>query len=214
MIRFSVDHPVATWMIFTALIICGVYALPRLNIEAMPETELPSLSIETAWNGASPGAVLRAITIPIEEAARKCHGVEEIQTRSSPGRSRVSVSFRRDINMEFARLELSEQLGAVRRTLPGSAGQPAILPYVPEEFRTEEYFTVSLISPLPASELREEAEAWLIPRLLAIPGVADAELQGGARPLVKVLLDLEAMERHYRSRAAKKQPAKPRAGKP
>jgi len=196
MIRFSIDHPVATWMIFTALIICGVYALPRLDIEAMPEVELPSLSIETAWNGASPGAVLRSITIPIEEAARKCHGVDEIQTRSSPGRSQVSVSFRRDTNMEFARLELSEQLGAVRRALPGSAGQPAILPYVPEEFRTEEYFTVSLISPLSASELREEAEAWLIPRLLAIPGVADAELQGGARPLVKVLLNLEAMERY------------------
>jgi len=32
MSRFAVDHPVATWMIFAAVIICGVYALPRLNI--------------------------------------------------------------------------------------------------------------------------------------------------------------------------------------
>ena len=39
MIRFCIDHPVATWMIFSALIICGLYALPRLDIEAMPETE-------------------------------------------------------------------------------------------------------------------------------------------------------------------------------
>ena len=196
MIRFFVNHPVATWMLFAALIICGVYALPRLDIQAMPETELPSLTIHTRWNGASPSAVQRSITIPIEEAARKVHGVEELTSRSSPGRSRVSVSFRRDTNIEFARLEISEQLGAVRRNLPSTAGQPVIVPYVPEEFRTEDFFTFSLISKLTTNQLREEAETWLVPRLLSVQGVADAEMQGGARPLVKVLLDLELMERY------------------
>lgn len=196
MIRFFVRHPVATWMLFAALIISGLYALPRLSIEAMPETELPSLSISTNWNGASPSAVQRSITIPIEEAAQRVHGVEEINAKSAPGRSNVEVKFRRKTNLEFARLELSEQLGAVRRNLPATAGQPVIVPYVPEEFRTDDFFTVSLISPLSANELRDEAESWLVPRLLSIPGVADAELQGGARPLVKVLLDFQLMERY------------------
>jgi len=196
MIRFWIRHPVATWMLFSALIICGVYALPRLTIEAMPEMELPSLSVYTVWNGASPKAIQRSITVPIEEAVRRVHGVEEVTSRSWPGRSRVSVSFQRDINLDFARLDLSEQLGAVRRTLPASATQPTIVPYVPEEFRTEDFFTVSLISPLSTNELREKAETWLIPRLLAVPGVADAELQGGARPVLRVLLDFERMERY------------------
>ncbi len=196
MIRFFVDHPVATWMIFAALILCGVYALPRLDIQAMPETELPSLSIFTRWNGASPAAIQRSITVPIEEAARKVHGVEEIDARSAPGYSRVQVSFRRDVDLEFARLELSEQLGAVRRNLPGQAAQPQIVPYVPQDFRTDDFFAFSLVSPLPTNELRDEAETWLIPRLLSIPGVADAELQGGARPLIRILLDLDVMERY------------------
>ncbi|MBD3336415.1 MAG: MMPL family transporter, partial [Candidatus Eisenbacteria bacterium] len=196
MIRFFVRHPVATWMLFAALIICGVYALPRLDIQAMPETELPSLTIWTRWNGASPSAIQRSITVPIEEAARRVHGVEKLTSRSSPGWSKVEVAFRRDVNIEFARLELSEQLGGVRGELPGTAGQPNIVPYVPEEFRTDDFFTVSLISPLSTNELREEAETWLVPRLLSVEGVADAELQGGARPLVKVKLDLEMMERY------------------
>ncbi len=178
------------------MIIMGIYALPRLNIEAMPETDLPSLTIYTRWNGASPSAIQRAITIPIEEACQRIFGVEEIKARSTPGRSEVEVSFRRDVDVEFARLELSEQLGAVRRNLPGSAGQPVIVPYVPEEFRTDDFFTVSLVSPLSTNELRDEAESWLIPRLLSIPGVADAELQGGARRLVRILLDLSLMERY------------------
>ncbi len=196
MIRFFVDHPVATWMIFVAFILTGLYALPRLDIQAMPETELPSLSIVTRWTGASPSAIQRSITVPIEEAARKIRGVEEITARSAPGYSRVQVSLRRDVDVEFARLELSEQLGAVRRNLPAQASQPQIVPYVPEDFRTENFFAFSLVSPLPTNELRDRADTWLVPRLLAIPGVADAELQGGALPLIHIRLDLSQMERY------------------
>jgi len=108
----------------------------------------------------------------------------------------VTVSFKRDVDIEFARLELAEQLGAVRRNLPAQAAQPQIIPFIPEELSTEDFFTVSLISPLPTNTLRDEAEKWLVPRFLSIPGVADAELLGGARPLVKILLDLELMERY------------------
>jgi HAE1 family hydrophobic/amphiphilic exporter-1 len=196
MIRFWVQHPVATWMLLTALIICGVYALPHLSIEAMPELELPSLTIVTSWTGASPKAIQRSITVPIEEAVRRVHGVEEVTARSSPGRSEVEVAFRRGTNLDFARLDLSEQLGAVRRSLPAMASQPVIIPYVPEEFRATDFLLVSLISPLPTNVLRERAEDWILPRLLAVPGVADVELQGGAMPVLRVLLDLGRMERY------------------
>ena len=196
MIRFSVDHPIVSWMLFAALVVCGSYAVPRLDLEAMPETDLPSLTVQTSWLGASPTAVQQGITVPIEEAARRVYGVEKIVARSHPGRSQVEISFRRDVDLDFARLQLAEQLGGVRRQLPAAAGQPTIVPYLPEEFRTDDFFTVSLISPLSADELRDQAEDWLLPRLLAIPGVADVELQGGAGSLIRVYLDLERMERY------------------
>jgi HAE1 family hydrophobic/amphiphilic exporter-1 len=195
-IRRFVDHPVATWMLFAALVIMGLYALPRLEIEAMPDTELPSLSVTTTWIGASPSAVLRSLTLPVEAAARKVYGVEGITSSSRPGLSQVTVEFRRDVNLEFAQLELAEQLGGVRADLPATASQPRVVPEVPEEFRTDDFMTVSLISDLSANDLRDKAETWLLPRLLAVPGVADVELQGGALPLVKVLLDFELMERY------------------
>ncbi|RKZ15101.1 hypothetical protein DRQ50_07985, partial [bacterium] len=157
---------------------------------------LPELSVTTNWNGASPSAIQRSVTLPIEEAVAGCHGIEDIDSESRHGRSTVTVKYKRGTDMDFARLELSEQLGAVRRNLPARASQPFIRPYVPEEMRTEDFFSVSLISPLDMNELRDRAETWLLPRFLALPGVADAELQGGALPLVKVLLDLERMERY------------------
>lgn len=196
MTRFFVKHPVSTWMLFAAFMLTGIYALPRLQIEAIPETSLPTLTIQTYWNGASPQAIQRSITIPVEEAARKVHGVEEVKSTSSPGQSQVEVSFRRDISIDFARVDLNEHLGSVRRNMPLNAGQPEILPYVPEEFKTEDFFTFSLQSPLGPNQLRELAETWVVPQLLALEGVADARVLGGARPLIKIFLDRHKLEQY------------------
>jgi len=187
--RLFLKHPVSTWMIFAAFVVMGLYALPKLKIEAIPEVDLPSLSVVTAWNGASPQAIQRSITLPVEEAVRQVHGVESVKSTSRPGRSVVEVTFRRGTNLDFAQLDVGEQLGAVRRDLPTGAGQPMIRPYVPQEFRTEQFFAANIESPLSSNELRESAETWIVPRLLAVEGVAAAEIQGGARPLVKILLD-------------------------
>jgi HAE1 family hydrophobic/amphiphilic exporter-1 len=189
MTRWFLAHPVAAWVLFGALVILGAYALPRLRIESMPEVELPGLTVRTSWTGASPVAVQRAITVPIEEAVRRVHGVEKVVARSSPGLSEVEVSFGRDANVEYARLELAEQLGAVRRSLPLNARPPEIHGDVPEEFRVQDFFTLSLISSLDPNALREQAEKWIVPQVAAVEGVASAEVQGGADRLLRVVLD-------------------------
>ena len=194
MTQFFTKHPVATWMIFAMFMLLGIYAMPRLQIEAIPEIDLPTLTVETIWNGASPQAIQRSITIPVEEAAQRVHDVEEITSTSMGGRSRVEISFRRGTDIDFARVDLNEQLGAVRRNLPLNASQPQILPYVPEEFEDDNFFTVSLESPLDPNQLRDLAESWIVPQVLALEGVADARIMGGANPLIKVFLDRRKLE--------------------
>ncbi len=194
MTRLLLDRPVTTWVFFAALVVLGVYACPKLRVESMPEVELPSVTVATNWTGASPTAVHRSITVPIEEAVRRVHGIEEVVARSYPGRSMVDVSFRRDINVEYARLELAEQLGAVRQSLPSSAQPPQIVGDVPDEFETEEFFSVSLTSSLDPNDLRAEAEKWIVPQVMGIDGVASAQIRGGADRVLRVILDREKIE--------------------
>lgn len=194
MTRFFVKHPVTTWMIFAAFLVLGAYSLPRLQIEAIPEVDLPRLTVATGWAGASPQAVQRAITIPVEEAIRNVHGVEKVTSRSGAGFSSVTAEFRRDIDLDFARLDVNEQLGTVRRNLPLGANQPQISSFVPEEFRAEDFFTFSLESPLDPNQLRELAETWVLPQLTGLEGVADAQIRGGARPLLKIVLDRRMLD--------------------
>jgi len=138
--------------------------------------------------------VQRSITLPIEEQVRRVHGIESVRSTSWAGNSRIEVSFRQGTDIDFARLELNEQLGAVRRDLPNGSGQPQISTYVPQEFRTEDFFTVSIESSLPPNDLREKAEYWILPQILAVEGVADAGVQGGARPILKILLDRRILD--------------------
>ena len=62
MTRFFLRHPVTTWMLFATFVVLGIYAVPRLQVEAIPEVKLPSLVITSVWNGASPQAVQRSLT--------------------------------------------------------------------------------------------------------------------------------------------------------
>ena len=194
MTRFFVRHPVTTWMIFLAFAVLAVYAIPRIEIEALPEVDLPSLTVSTRWPGASPKAVQRALTRPIEEAVRNVHGIESVKSTSRAGQSQVEVEFRREVELDFARLHVSEQLGAIRRDLPRDASAPEIHPFVPEEFETEHFFTFSIESSLEPNALREVAEDWILPQVLAVDGVADAQVLGGARPLLEVVLDRRLLE--------------------
>ena len=194
MTRFFLRHPVSTWMLFGVFAVLAVYAVPRIEIEALPEIDLPSLTVTTQWNGASPKAVQRSITLPIEEAVRRVHGIESVKSTSRASQSMVQVEFTRDTDIEFARLHLNEQLGSVRRNLPLNASQPQIIPFVPEDFRTEQFFTFRVESPVSPNELRELAEIWIVPQVLAVEGVADAQVRGGARSLLKIFLDRNRLE--------------------
>lgn len=194
MTRFFVRHPVTTWMIFLAFAVLAIYSIPRIEIEALPEVDLPTLTVSTSWQGASPKAVQRALTRPIEEAVRNVHGVVSVLSTSRAGVSVVEIELRRDIEIDFARLELSEQLGTIRRDLPRDANPPEILPFVPEEFQTEAFFSFRIESGLEPNALRQAAEDWILPRVLAVDGVADAQVRGGARPLLEIALDRRLLE--------------------
>ena len=80
MTRFFVRFPVTTWMIFLVFVVLGVYSIPRLKIEAIPDVNLPTLTITSSWNGASPQAVQRSISIPIEDSMQDVHGIEKVES--------------------------------------------------------------------------------------------------------------------------------------
>jgi multidrug efflux pump subunit AcrB len=122
-IRLSIQRPIAVAMAYLAVSILGIVAWRNLPIEFLPDTSYPRLSVTASWPGASPEATEAFLTAPVEAAIQQVAGVQRITSRSGEGSAYIDVEFQRETDMNFARLEMSERLGALEGSLPASGLQ-------------------------------------------------------------------------------------------
>lgn len=191
MIRFSIRRPVAVAMLYGALALLGVASWLNVPVELLPETELPRLRITAQWPGASPEVTEAFLTSPIEAAVQQVRGVEKVTSTSEEERGVVEVQFGRDADLDFARLELSEQLAALDENLPEGAQRPVVEPYVPEEFAAQSrpFLSYTLTGPLTTEALRTVVDETVAAELRQVDGVADVQVRGGRARMLEVALD-------------------------
>lgn len=191
MIRFSIRRPVAVGMLYAALALLGVASWLNVPVELLPETELPRLRITAQWPGASPEVTEAFLTSPIEAAVQQVRGVENVTSTSSEGSGVIEVEFGREADMDFARLELSEQLAALDENLPEGALRPVVEPYVPEEFQSQSrpFLSYTLTGPFTPEALRTLLNDVVAPELRQVDGVADVQGFGGRDRVLEIGLD-------------------------
>lgn len=191
MIRLSVRRPVAVTMAYLAVALLGVAAWRGLPIELLPNTELPRLTVSASWTGASPETVEAFLTSPLEAALQQVRGVERIESVSEEGRTRISVEFQRDVDMQFVRLELSERLASLERDLPPGVRGPWVEAFVPREFEDQarSFLTYTVTGPYTLETLRAWVDTTIAPTLREVEGVAEVEAAGGRRRLLEIELD-------------------------
>jgi len=191
--RIFIERPIATAMLFLALLVLGVYSFLNLPLELAPKEEYPELNINTYWYGVPPEIVQTQVTAPIEERVSTVKGVRKIYSSSSIGHSRITLEFAEKTNMEFAHLALREKLSELRDILPYGV-RPRIEPYVPEEFREEAFLIYTISGNYSLQKLREILKDRIEIGLGSIKGVADVYVRGGSDPEIKVLLDKEKLK--------------------
>ena len=122
----SVRRPVFATMVSLMVVALGVFALGRLRIDLLPEVEMPSCTIRTTYEGASPEVVERLVTQIIEEVAATVPGVEEIESTSLEGSSRVTVRFAYGVNVDAAAIDLQARVDQEVDELPDEVTRPRV----------------------------------------------------------------------------------------
>jgi hydrophobic/amphiphilic exporter-1 (mainly G- bacteria), HAE1 family len=195
MIAFSVRRPVTIAMAYLAVALLGVAAWRALPVELLPNADLPQLSINAQWPGASPETTEAFLTSPVEAAVQQVRGVEKVVSESSQrdgtGNAVIQVEFARDTDMDFARLDLSERLAALETELPVGVRGPYVQQYVPEEFQSQQtpFLTYTVTGPYTLEALRKYIDDEVAPELLVLDGVANVEAHGGRQRLLELQLD-------------------------
>ncbi|MEX0837425.1 MAG: efflux RND transporter permease subunit [Gemmatimonadota bacterium] len=199
MIRQSLRRPVAVAMAYGAVALLGVAAWRNVPIEVLPDTDLPQLTVRATWRGASPETLEAFLTAPLESAIQQVRGVERIVSTSSEqegmGVSEIQVEFQRDVDMDFARLDLSERLATLEEDLPPGSDPVQIEQYMPQEFAEQDrpFLQYTFTGPYTLEALRRHIDDVVSPELGQVDGVAVVNVFGGRERRLEIELDEAAV---------------------
>ncbi len=105
----------------------GVWQLSKLPIDAVPDITNNQVQINTTDPSLSPIEIEKRVTFPVETALAGIPGLESTRSVSRNGFSQVTAVFKDDVDLYFARQQVSERLAQARDELPEGV-QPQIGP--------------------------------------------------------------------------------------
>ncbi len=103
----------------------GVIALLRMPTQLTPEVQVPTITVETRWPGASPQEVEREIILEQEEQLKSVEGVTKMTSESMDSTGRVTMEFVVGTDMSEALLMTSTRLQQVPE-YPEDADEPIV----------------------------------------------------------------------------------------
>ena len=186
--RVSIANPVFATMVMVALCVMGIVSYTRLGVEQMPDISFPGAFIEVNYPGASPEAVEREVTKPLEEALNSIAGVKRITSRSFEGRSQTQLEFSLDADMSRAMQDVRDRVAVVQAVFPRDAKAPLISRF--NNDNSQPIVNLALISKTRSlRELSLLGDQVVGRRLQRVEGVARVDISGLAVREVRVDLD-------------------------
>ena len=190
----SVRRPIFTSMVTAMVVVIGVVSLTRLRIDLLPSVELPTVSIRTEYEGASPEVVERLVTQILEEIVATVPGIEDITSESSEGSSNVRVRFAFGTELDAAAIDLSARVEQEIDELPEGIVRPRVQKFDIASFPIVILGVSSKLDPVDLTQLVEDQIRF---RFARVPGVAQVDVWGGYVREVRVEIDparLNALE--------------------
>jgi multidrug efflux pump len=173
-----IRRPVLAIVINLVIIIAGLQAIRTLNVRQYPRLESATISVHTAYVGASADLVRGFITTPLERSIAAADGIDFIESQSTQGLSTINVRLKLNFPAASALSDISARVNQVRADLPAEAEIPAIS-IEPSDSQFAAMYLTFGSSILEANQVTDYLIRIVQPRLSAIEGIQRAEILGG-----------------------------------
>ena len=148
-----VRRPVFTTMVIATLVVLGLASFVQLGVDIFPKVDLPTITITTTLQGASPEEIESQITKPIEEVVNTISGLDELRSSTIEGQSQVFATFVLERNVQEAANDVREKVGTVLSRLPAGTDSPIIEKAVAWTTGSFVLFISALIFSMPSPNL-------------------------------------------------------------
>jgi cobalt-zinc-cadmium resistance protein CzcA len=181
-ILFSIKNKFIIGLFTLALAIVGVYSLSRLPIDALPDITNNQVQIITTAPTLAAQEVEQFITYPIEQAVKTIPRTVELRSFSRFGLSVITLVFDEDVDIYWARQQMSEKLKDAERLIPKGVGIPELAPIstgLGEIYQYVVFAKPRFEKEYDATKLRS-IQDWIVkPQILGTKGVAEVTTLGG-----------------------------------
>ena len=186
LIALSLRYRLAVIGATLVLVAAGTWALANLRFDAFPDLTPNQVQVITVAHGLSPNEVENLVSYPMETAMMGLPLAEGVRSISKAGLSVVTVSFGDDVDMYFARAQVTQRMQDATASLPRGY-TPTLGPPATPMGEIFQYLVES--DELSLMELKNIQEYTIKPLLRTIPGVADVNSWGGMVQQFHVLAD-------------------------
>jgi len=184
--ELSIKRPTLIVVIFSALIILGIYSYTQMNYELLPKITPPVMTITTLYPGGSPNEVETSITKPVEDAVSTLDQIDNITSTSGEGVSFVVIQFLQDANVDLEMESAQRKINQIINTLPTQAKTPVVSKFALDEIPV---LRMGATSSMPPKVFYQFVVDRIQPRLSKLAGVGQITLIGGEQREIKVNLN-------------------------
>lgn len=181
-IEFSVRNKLIVGLFVLALIGFGSYQFTKLPIDAVPDITNNQVQVITVAPALGATDIERLVTFPVEQANSNIPGLVEIRSFSRFGLSLVTIVFEDDVDVYWARQQVTERIQQVQSELPAGMGTISLGPVTTGLGEIYQYVVrpkagyEGKYSPMELRTLQD----WVVRRqLLGVKGVAEVSSFGG-----------------------------------
>ena len=189
--EFSVTKRVTTTMMTLILVVIGFISLSRLGLDFFPDIDFPTVSVITAYKGASSEDIETSITKPLEQVISSVNRIKKVTSQTSEGASVIMVEFEWGTNLDFAAQDIRDQIGLYQNLLPPDASDPMVVKF---NFSQFPIIFWGITADMPTAKLKKLIEDDVAPRLNRLDGVASSQVFSSDIREILVDVDKRALE--------------------
>ena len=122
----SIRRPVLASVLSILIVVFGLIGYAYLGVREFPAVDPPTISVTTAYRGASADIIESQITEPLEESVNGIAGIRTIVSTSRDQQSTVTVEFELGSDLDAAANDVRDRVSRVVRNLPVDADPPTV----------------------------------------------------------------------------------------
>jgi HAE1 family hydrophobic/amphiphilic exporter-1 len=156
LIEACVRSPVKVSVGVILVTLFGVLSILSMPVQLTPEVQIPTITVECRWRGASPQEIERELIQPLEEQLRSVEGLVKLSSDSGSSNGTVELEFAVGTDMSQALVKVNTRVQQVR-DWPIDADRPVIRTSSAND-RPVAWFILGQAAPDPAAVARAKQD--------------------------------------------------------